>query len=254
MNVSESKFRQILREEARRVLREEDNFAGPKASATPAGTGATPPTEKEVSWSAVNTALGTLIQQTPSFVSAQNIIKSAQGAWAQCIKPESATSLRVAASIVASAGRGDSVGAQLASALLALTNTTLRTGGAISAFVAVEGGPTQVDAINKLFNSVGTTLIPLMQKHLSTKEPTPAPTPTAVGAPYTVLKGESISAILKKKYNPPVPLSNASMTMYRAVATASRVDTKTFVIQPGQVLQLPATLTGSAGIVHKLIL
>ena len=26
------------------------------------------------------------------------------------------------------------------------------------------------------------------------------------------------------------------------------------VIQPGQVLQLPATLTGSAGIVHKLIL
>ena len=251
MNVSESKFRQILREEARRVLREIDTPTGQEASAPAAGTGATPQTTKEASWSAVDTALGTLIQQTPSFVSAQNIIKSARGAWSQCIKPESATSLRVAASIAAK--KTDTVGVQLASALLALTNEMVRSGGEIVAFAPVEGGANFVDAIIAILENAGKTLIPLMKTHLSTKEPTPAPTPTAVGAPYTVLKGESISAILKKKYSPPVPLSNASMTMYKAVAAANNVDTKTFVIQPGQPLQLPATLTGSAGIVHKLI-
>ena len=246
MNVSESKFRQILREEARRVLREIDTPTGPEASSAPV------PSKY---WTAVDTALGALITAAgndPDLVPAQNIIKNARVGWVDCKINTSPKSIAVYNSFSSNKTKGP--GVQLAGALLLLSNTQPAGSNPPIGNFTESLFATDADAIIKILNDTGPTLVTNMVAHLKASvTPPTTQTPTAAGAPYTVLKGESISAILKKKYNPPVPLSNASMTMYKAVAAASSVDTKTFMIQPGQTLQLPATLTGSAGTVHNLI-
>jgi len=249
MNVSESKFRQILREEARRVLREQ---ATPTAPPPAGGTGATPPNAKEASWSAVDTELNTLTQQTASFAEAQNIIKSAKEAWKQCLNTTSPKSLAVVDAIDANASQ--SLGVQLARALLNLTNTREDpAGGAMQNFMPFGNYAPKIEAVSKILEHAGKTLVPMMKKHFATIEPTAAPTtPTKVGAPYTVLKGESISLIAQKKYTPSVPLSKASMDMYKKIASDNGVDQNTFVIQPGQSLQLPQTLKGPTGTLHAL--
>lgn len=246
MNVSESKFRQILREEARRVLREENIPTGPEASSAPA------PSKH---WTAVDTALGTLITAAgsdPDLVPAQNIIKNARAGWADCKINTSPKSIAVYNSFSLNKTKGP--GVQLAAALLLLSNTKPAGSNPPIGNFTESLGATDADAIIKILNDTGTTLVPNMVMHLrASVTPPTAQTPATVSSPYTILKGESISVIAQKKYTPSVPLSKASMAMYKKIAADNGVDTNTFVIQPGQTLQLPATLTGPTGTVHNLI-
>jgi len=243
MNVSESKFRQILREEARRVLREVGD-----TTLSPEPAGGTAAASK--SWTDVDTALGQLVKAAgadPELAAGpQQIIIKAKAGWAGCRTSASPKSIEVYNSF--STNRTQSPGAQLAGALLLLSSTPPGTvNPPIGAFTSGLFD-TDTTAIIKILNDTGPRLVPKMVTHLTPALPTSAPTtPAKVGTPYTVLKGESISLIAQKKYNPPVPLSKASMDMYKKIAADNGVDQNTFVITPGQSLKLPQTLTGTTG-------
>jgi len=241
MNVSESKFRQILREEARRVLREVgDTTPSPEPAG---GTGATPPNAKEASWSAIDTALGQLVVATgadPELAAGpRQIIIKAKAGWAACKTSASPKSTEVYNSF--STYRDQGLGTQLAGALLLLSDTPPAPPIGTFTFGLKS---TDATAMIKILNDTGKTLVPKLVAHLTPALPTAAPaagTPTDMSNDlvYTVKAGDSLSKILRTYYG--IPATSASMPLYTAFAEI--IDIKNMnAINIGQRITLPNPL------------
>jgi len=116
MNINESKFRQIIREEALRALREQDGgaAAAPVASATPSPE-----------WDVVNGTLGVLIEylgKRPAYAGAQKITMDAKRGWMRC-KDKSSPQLKAAVDAMAAGDAGNPT-SKLAAALVSLSGGT----------------------------------------------------------------------------------------------------------------------------------
>ena len=241
MNVSESKFRQILREEARRVLREAVP-TGQEASAAPATPAKLPPS---LEWNTVNGALGALISSlssTPSLAGAQKITIDAQRGWAKC-KDKASPQLAAAVDAMAAVGAGNPP-SKLAVALVSLSGGTQLGGGAMATLMS---GLTATDqqGLAGALATAAPKIVDNIVKHSSPAAMTTAPAAVTAGLDltYTVKSGDSLSKILRDYYN--IPASNSSMQLYKDFATRSLRSHKPELIYVGEKIKLPQTLTFS---------
>lgn len=260
MNVSESKFRQILREEARRVLREADVLTGPGATPSPATPGA--PADVAVAGQKETAKrLKNAIEQNsdlnratkPKLVDAINELISSG-------RKSSVAAFVTAAGTVSSAN--DPEGKVKLGALLAALMGKQSTGDGgmrIRADNDHIGFGNNPESANKLKNeiisaNVGKMGTSIVDDLVSLAGLTPAPaapapvagTRTGAGGPgaksHTIVAGDSISKIAAANYNPSVPLSNASMPIYTEIATATGIKVSD-KLNIGGKLVLPATLS-----------
>ena len=259
MNVSESKFRQILREEARRVLREElsPSVTSPAPATPGAVTGNAVAGQKETANRLRNTIEqnGVLNPATKTqLVNAiNNLINKGRGA--------NVARFVTAAGAVSSAD--DPEGKVKLGALLAALMGKQSTGSggmrtvADNAHIGFGNDPQSADRLkNEIITAnpgkMGTSIVDELVA-LAGLAPAPVASAPVAGARtgtgsagskyHTIVAGDSISKVAAANYNPPVPLSNASMPIYTEIATASGIKVNS-TLQIGQKLVLPAKLSG----------
>ena len=239
MNVSESKFRQILREEARRVLREAVP-TGQEASAAPATPAKLPPS---LEWNTVNGALGALISSlssTPSLAGAQKITIDAQRGWAKC-KDKASPQLAAAVDAMAAVGAGNPP-SKLAVALVSLSGGTQLGGGAMATLMS---GLTATDqqGLAGALATAAPKIVDNIVKHSSPAAMTTAPAAVTAGLdlPYTVKSGDSISKILRDYYG--IAALQSSMPIYKAFAAEKLGSDDPSKITVGTAIRLPSSLS-----------
>ena len=278
MLIKESTLRRIIKEEARRVLREAaaavPNVPGTSGQTTYAG------------WEGLSTSMTSLSQQ---------VAQAGMATLATKIKDLAAkgrNSTSAAAALVAATVKPDGTATDAAKKegldQLAATLATLATGKSslsyLSAAMTLVGGAPTVNTVDQTFTPVLRTIMKNLSQQgyrvgtirsnlatIAATAPAPAgsaaPTPGAAPAPaaapvasqtlvknlsgkyvYTVVGGDTISGIASKVYNPPVPLSQKSSSIYNEIAAASKIAmNSTLVI--GQILNLPLTVGGEK---HRL--
>ena len=258
MNVSESKFRQILREEARRVLREQTTSAAP-APVAPGASGAINQAQVE-GWKKTANSLKNSIRQNNALnqvtknqlmVAIDDLISKGRGA--------NVASFVTAAAAVPG-GRDDTEGKMKIGAVLAalMGKQSIGTGGvrtvADNGHIGFGNNPGDAEILkNEIVAGVGANgfIIAGALAGLAGILPAPVASVPAAGTgagvtgskTYIIVAGDSISKIAAANYNPPVPLSNANMPIYTEIATASKIKVNS-TLQIGQKLVLPATLSG----------
>lgn len=236
MNINESKFRQIIREEARRALREQDDGA--------AGANAAPATTSP-EWDTVNGALGALISslgRTPELGGAQKITMDAQRGWAKC-KDKSSPQLKAAVDAMAALGAGNQP-SKLAAALVSLSGgTPMALGGGAMATLSAGLTATDQQGLAGALALAAPAIVGNIVKHSSPAVVTTSPAAVTAGLdlPYTVKSGDSISKILRDYYG--IPASQSSMPIYKAFAAEKLGSDDPSKITAGATIKLPSSLS-----------
>jgi len=236
MNINESKFRQIIREEALRALREQDGGAGaaPVASATPSPE-----------WDVVNGTLGALIEylgKRPAYAGAQKITMDAKRGWMRC-KDKSSPQLKAAVDAMA-AGDAGNPASKLAAALVSLSGgTPMALGG--GAMATLSAGLTATDQ-KGLADGLGLAapkIVDNIVKHSSPEVVTTSPAAVTAGLDltYTVKSSDSISKILRDYYG--IAASQSSIPIYKAFAAEKLGSDDPSKIKLGANIKLPSSLS-----------
>jgi hypothetical protein len=236
MNINESKFRQIIREEALRALREQDGgaAAAPVASATPSPE-----------WDVVNGTLGVLIEylgKGSAYESAQKITMDAQRGWMRC-KDKSSPQLKAAVDAMAAGDAGNPT-SKLAAALVSLSGgTPMALGGGAIANLSTGLGPTDQKGLADVLARAAPKIVDNIVKHSSPEVVTTSPAAVTAGLDltYTVKSGDSISKILRDYYG--IATSQSSMPIYKAFAAEKLGSDDPSKIKLGANIKLPSSLS-----------
>lgn len=217
MLIKESTLRRIIKEEARRVLREQ----APSPADSPAS----------VAWANVNASLATLQASIASSnPGAFTNIALAIAGWADCSNPTSQKATAVLRSLEANATQN--ANGQLAAALVSLAGISSLSGGSV---ITLNGTDDGADKLQSALAQVSKGIVANMKVAL---------TPPVVGAPanlvYSVKSGDSLSKILKTYYN--IPATAASVPLYAAFAKTANIANPN-MITVGQKITLPQSLT-----------
>lgn len=217
MLIKESTLRRIIKEEARRVLREQ----APVPADSPAN----------IAWAKVNASLAALQASiAKSNPSALTNIALAIAGWVDCLNPASPKAVAVLRSLAANASKN--VNEQLAAALVSLAGISSLSGGPV---ITLNGTADVGDKLQSALAPVSSDIVANMKAAL---------TPPAAGAPadlvYSVKSGDSLSKILKTYYN--IPATAASVPLYTAFAKTAKIANPN-VITVGQRIALPQSLT-----------
>ena len=217
MLIKESTLRRIIKEEARRVLREQ----APPTVAAPANP----------AWAKVSASLAALQASiSTSNPSAFTNIALAIAGWADCLNPASPKAVAVSRSLAANANQN--ANGQLAAALVSLAGISSMSGGPVTTLNGTADG---AENLQSALAPVSNDIVANMKAAL---------TPPVAGAPadlvYSVKSGDSLSKILKTYYN--IPATAASVPLYTAFAKTSKIANPN-VITVGQRITLPQSLT-----------
>jgi nucleoid-associated protein YgaU len=229
MLIKESTLRRIIKEEARRVLREGVTPATSTATSTATPDAAT------TAWMAVNVSLLKLQGGIANIPAASGNITRAIAGWAECRAPSSPKAKAVLEAINANSNKNSNT--QLGYALAALAEVQVYSAAANT---ILADDPITAVAGSDRTNVFVEAITPLSAGIITNMKVACTPSTTPADLIYTVKPGDSLSKILGAYYS--IPVSQASMPLYKAFANIAGIGDPNTILK-GQRITLPKTLT-----------